>query len=72
MMTDFAKVTTMTANSTIDNTVAVGMRATLNEDGTWALNKTIRNTTVYMTNKTECDNDYEKFETKVLTEAQKE
>lgn len=72
MMTDFAKVTTMTANSTVDNTVAVGMRATLNEDGTWALNKTIRNTEVYLANKTECDNDYGEFETKVLTEAQKE
>lgn len=72
MMKDFSKVTTMTANSTIDNAVAVAMRATLNEDGTWTLNKTIRNADLYLANKTECDNDYEEFETKVLTEAQKE
>lgn len=72
MMADFAKVTTMTANSTVNNTVAVGMRATLNEDGTWALNKTIRNTEVYLANKTECDADYAEFEAKVLAEAEKE
>lgn len=72
MMTDFAKVTTMTANSTVGDTVAVAMRATLNEDGTWMLNKTIRNTEVYLANKTECDADYAEFETKVLVEAEKE
>lgn len=72
MMTDFAKVTTMTANSTVGDTVAVAMRATLNEDGTWMLNKTIRNTEVYLANKTECDADYAEFEEKVLAEAEKE
>lgn len=72
MMKDFAKVTTMTANSTVDDAVAVAMRATLNEDGTWMLNKTIRNTEVYLANKTECDADYAEFEVKVLAEAEKE
>ena len=70
MMKDYSKITTITANSTIDSTVAVAMRATLNEDGTWNVAKNVRNTEVYLANKEECDTDYAEFEAKVLEAAQ--
>lgn len=70
MMKDLAKVTTMTANSVIENVVAVGMRATLNEDGTWNLAKNVRNSEVYLANKETCDADYAEFEAEVLRVAQ--
>ena len=35
MMKDLSKLTTITANSYVENAIAVAMRATLNEDGTW-------------------------------------
>ena len=69
MMKDFAKTTTIIANSVIENTVAVGMRATVNEDGTWNVMKNVRNTEVYLQNKEVCDADYEEFELKVLEAA---
>lgn len=70
MMRDFSKVTTMTANSVIREVVAVGMRATLNEDGTWNLAKNVRNSEVYLENKETCDADYAEFEEEVLKVAQ--
>lgn len=70
MMKDLSKVTTMTANSVIENVVTVGMRATLNEDGTWNIAKTIRNSEVYVANKEACDADYVEFEAEVLRMAQ--
>lgn len=70
MMKDFVRVTTMTANSVVDDVVAVGMRATLNEDGTWNIAKTIRNSEVYLANKEVCDADYTEFEAEVLKIAQ--
>lgn len=70
MMKDLTKVTTMTANSYIDNAIAVGMRATLNEEGTWNVSKAIRNSELYLANKETCDADYAEFEAEVLKLAQ--
>lgn len=70
MMKDFARVTTMTANSVVGDVVAVGMRATLNEEGTWNIAKNIRNSEVYLANKEICDADYAEFEAEVLKIAQ--
>jgi len=66
MMKDFSRVTSMTANSVVENVVAVGMRATLNEDGTWNLTKNVRNSEIYLANQEICDADYAEFEAKVL------
>ena len=70
MMKDYSKVTTITANSYVEGTIAVAMRATLNEDGTWSISKTVRNAEVYLANKETCDADYAEFETEVLKVAQ--
>lgn len=70
MMKDYSKVTTITANSYVEETIAVAMRATLNEDGTWSISKTVRNAEVYLANKETCDADYAEFEAEVLKAAQ--
>lgn len=70
MMKDFSKVTTITANSHVDEGIAISMRATLNEDGTWNIVKNVRNPEMYFSNKDECDADYAEFEKEVLKASQ--
>ena len=70
MMNDLAKVTTITANSYVGESIAIAMRATLNEDGTWNVVKNVRNAELYLANKETCDADYAEFETEVLKLAQ--
>ena len=70
MMKDLTQVTTMTANSYVGDVIAVGMRATLNEEGTWSISKAIRNSELYLANKETCDADYAEFEEAVLKLAQ--
>lgn len=65
MMKDLSKVTTVTANSYVENGIAIIMRATLNEDGTINISKTIRNTELYLANLEQCDSDYAEFEAEV-------
>ena len=70
MMKDFSKLTTITANSYVEDVIAVAMRATLNEDGTWNIVKNVRNAELYLANKEACDADYAEFEAEVLKAAQ--
>lgn len=70
MMKDLSKLTTITANSYVENAIAVAMRATLNEDGTWNIVKNVRNAELYLANKETCDADYVEFEAEVLKAAQ--
>ena len=70
MMKDFSKVTTITANSYAKDAVAIAMRATLMEDGTWNIVKNVRNAELYLANKEYCDADYAEFEAEVLKVAQ--
>ena len=70
MMKDLAKVTTITANSYVEDGIAIAMRATLNEDGTWNVVKNVRNSELYLANKEACDADYAEFEAEVLKAAQ--
>ena len=70
MMKDLAKVTTITANSYVEDGIAIAMRATLNEDGTWNVVKNVRNAELYLANKEACDADYAEFEAEVLKAAQ--
>ena len=70
MMKDLAKVTTITANSYVENGIAIAMRATLNEDNTLNIVKNVRNAELYLANKEACDADYAEFETEVLKAAQ--
>ena len=70
MIKDFSKVTTITANSYVEDAIAVAMRATLNEDGTWNIVKNVRNAELYLANKETCDADYAEFEAEVLKAAQ--
>ena len=70
MMKDFSKLTTITANSYVEDVIAVAMRATLNEDGTWNINKNVRDAKLYLANKETCDADYAEFEAEVLKAAQ--
>lgn len=70
MMKDLSKLTTITANSYVENAIAVAMRATLNEDGTWNIVKNVRNAELYLANKEYCDADYVEFEAEVLKAAQ--
>ena len=42
MMKDLVKLTTITANCYVGNAIAIAMRATLNEDGTWNIVKNVR------------------------------
>lgn len=70
MMKDLSKVTTITANSYVEDGIAISMRATLNEDGTWNIVKNVRNAELYLANKESCDADYAEFETEVLKAAQ--
>lgn len=69
MMKDFSKLTTITANSYVEDVIAVAMRATLNEDGTWNIVKNVRNAELYLANKEACDADYAEFEAEVLKAA---
>ena len=69
MMKDLAKVTTITANSYVGDGIAIAMRATLNEDGTWNIVKNVRNAELYLANKETCDADFSDFETEVLKAA---
>lgn len=69
MMKDLVTVTTITANSYIEDVIAAAMRATLNDDGTWNITKTVRNAEVYLANKETCDADYAEFEAEVLKAA---
>lgn len=70
MMKDLAKVTTITANSYVEDGIAIAMRATLNEDNTWNIVKNVRNAELYLANKEACDADYAEFEAEVLKAAQ--
>lgn len=70
MIKDYSKITTITANSYIEDAIAVAMRATLNEDGTWNIVKNVRNAELYLANKPVCDADYLEFEAEVLKAAQ--
>ena len=70
MLKDLAKVTTITANSYVEDGIAIAMRATLNEDGTWNVVKNVRNAELYLANKEACDADYAEFEAEVLKAAQ--
>lgn len=70
MVNNFSKVTNITANSVIDGLIAVSMRATVAEDGTWNIVKTVRNSEVYLGNQKQCDSDYAEFEAEVLKIAQ--
>lgn len=70
MMKDLSKVTTITANSYVEDGIAIAMRATLNEDGTWNIVKNVRNAELYLANKETCDADYTEFEAEVLKAAQ--
>lgn len=70
MMKDLSRVTTITANSHVDGGIAVAMRATLNEDGTWNIVKNVRDAELYLANKEACDADYAEFEAEVLKAAQ--
>ena len=70
MMKDLVKVTTITANSYVGESIAIAMRATLNEDGTWNVVKNVRNAELYLANKEACDADYAEFESEVLKAAQ--
>lgn len=70
MMKDLSKLTTITANSYVEDAIAVAMRATLNEDGTWNIVKNVRNAELYLSNKETCDADYAEFEAEVLRAAQ--
>lgn len=69
MMKDLSKVTTITANSWVQDNIAIAMRATLNEDGTWNIVKNVRNAELYLANKEACDADYAQFEAEVLKSA---
>ena len=69
MMKDLSKVTTITANSYVDGGIAIAMRATLNEDGTWNIVKNVRDAELYLANKEACDADYAEFEAEVLKAA---
>ena len=69
MMKDLSKITTITANSYVEDGIAIAMRATLNEDGTWNIVKNVRNAELYLANKEACDADYAEFETEVLKAA---
>lgn len=70
MMKDLSKVTTITANSYVEDVIAIAMRATLMEDGTWNIVKNVRNSELYLANKEICDADYAEFEAEVLKAAQ--
>ena len=70
MMKDLVKLTTITANCYVGNAIAIAMRATLNEDGTWNIVKNVRNAELYLANKETCDADYAEFETEVLKAAE--
>lgn len=70
MMKDLSKLTTITANSYVEDVIAVAMRATLNEDGTWNIVKNVRNAELYLANRETCDADYAEFEAEVLKAAQ--
>ena len=70
MMKDLSKLTTISANSYVEVAIAVAMRATLNEDGTWNIVKNVRNAELYLANKEACDADYAEFEAEVLKAAQ--
>ena len=70
MMKDLSKITTITANSYVEDGIAIAMRATLNEDGTWNIVKNVRNAELYLANKEACDADYAEFEAEVLKAAQ--
>lgn len=70
MLKDFTQLTTMTANSYVNGEIALAMRATLSEEDSWNISKTIRNSSLYLANKETCEQDYEEFEARVLTVAQ--
>lgn len=70
MIKNFCKITNITANSVIDGVVTVSMRATVSENGTWNIAKTIRNPEAYLTNQEQCKKDYEEFEAELLKIAQ--
>lgn len=65
MISNFTKVTNINANSVIDNVVVVTMWASINEDKTINLGKSVRDTELYLANLEECDVDYAAFEASV-------
>jgi len=70
MMSNFTKVTNINANSLIDNVVVITMWASINEDKTVNLGKSVRDTELYFANQEACDADYAEFEAEVLKLAQ--
>lgn len=70
MISNFTKVININANSLIDNVVVVTMWASVNEDKTVNLGKSVRDTEAYFANQEICDADYAEFEAEVLKIAQ--
>lgn len=62
MMKDLSRVTTVTANSYVEDNIAISMRASLNESGTWNVVKSVRDAEIYLANLEQCDADYAEFE----------
>lgn len=65
MMTNFEKTTIVSATSEVDDTTVMQMRASIAEDGTFSVNKSVKNSTLYVENEAECKADFEEFQTKV-------
>ena len=64
-MLSITKTTNLSGTSVINGQSAMTMYAAVPETGSLAISQTITNKELYLTNQTQCDNDYENFKAEV-------
>lgn len=70
MLNNVTKVTNIAGSSMVNEKLAVTMRATIGDNGTWNISKNIHDSELYLSNQKTCDADYAEFEAEVLKIAQ--
>lgn len=64
-MLSITKTTNLSGTSVINGQSAMTMYAAIPETGSLTISQTITNKELYLTNQTQCDNDYENFKAEV-------
>ena len=65
MLVNYISNINVSAQSTVDSTVAVYFNALIKEDKTFNITKNIQNAEIYFANEEACEADYAEFEAKV-------
>lgn len=66
MLNNFTKTINFSASSTIDGQIALYMGASVRNDGEINLNQSIRDSSIYIKNRQQVEEDFEEFKGRVI------